>query len=91
MAEHNETPAEMRARILAAAMLRKPDKDGYRYYSSTSSGWTNSVNIDAPKNKRWRARHPDFGDKFFSHPDDILAFTSKLLATLAMAALRLNR
>ncbi len=86
-----ETPEDIRARMLVNAMKRKPDADGYRYYSQTSSGWVNSVNIDAPKSKRWRARHEDFGEKYFDDPNKILNFTLRHVTTLAAELVKAMR
>ena len=51
----------------------------YKYYSQTSSGWTISTDPKAPKNKRWRAKHPRWGEKFFAEHDQVLDFTLRHL------------
>jgi hypothetical protein len=52
---------------------------GYKYYSNTSSGWTISTNPKAALHKRWRAVHPDHGERFFKEHDEILPFTVGLM------------
>src|SRR4029077_5156079 len=51
--------------------------DNYQYYSHTSSGWTISTDPDAAPDKRWRAVHPVYGERFFAEHDDILCFTAR--------------
>jgi len=52
-----------------------PERGSYREYSRTSSGWIISTNKQAMSDKRWRAVHPVYGEKFFAQHDDILKFT----------------
>jgi hypothetical protein len=52
---------------------------GYTYYSNTSSGWTISTDPEAAQGKRWRAVHPDYGERFFATHDEILPFTCQHL------------
>ena len=47
----------------------------YKYFSNTTSGWTISTDKDAPPDKRWRAVHPMWGERFFAEHDEILPFT----------------
>jgi len=47
----------------------------YKYYSQTSSGWEITTDPDAPPDKRWRAVHPEYGERFFPTHDEILPFT----------------
>ena len=49
----------------------------YKNYSRTSSGWFISTDPEAPADKRWRAWHPDHGERFFRQHDEILPFTCK--------------
>jgi len=56
--------------------------DGYKAYSATLSGWKISVNDDAPRERRWRAVHPEFGTKYFDKHDKILEYTVKRIADL---------
>jgi hypothetical protein len=55
----------------AGQMLGQPSEvpkpDGYKYHSQTSSGWEIQNNPDAPKEKRWRIVHPEYGERFFPH------------------------
>ena len=50
---------------------------GYKAYSQTGSGWFISTNPDAEPAKRWRAVHPQYGERFFAKHDDILPFTAE--------------
>jgi hypothetical protein len=49
----------------------------YKPFSQTTSGWSISVDEDAPPDKRWRAVHPVFGERFFPTHDEILEYTVK--------------
>ena len=49
----------------------------YKPFSHTSSGWAISTDPDAAPDKRWRAVHPQFGERFFAEHDEILEFTVK--------------
>ena len=53
---------------------------GYRAVSQTSSGWAISTDPAAPEDKRWRAVHPLFGERFFDARHKILEFTVKHMA-----------
>jgi len=50
-------------------------REGYKYFSQTTSGWEISTSEKAAPDKRWRAEHPEFGIKYFREHDDILNFT----------------
>lgn len=54
--------------------------DEYKLFSHTSSGWSISENRRAPRDRRWRAQHPVYGEKFFAEHDDILPFTCQHMA-----------
>jgi hypothetical protein len=47
----------------------------YEHFSNTTSGWSISTDPDAAPEKRWRAVHDQFGEKFFAEHEDILKFT----------------
>jgi hypothetical protein len=51
--------------------------DGYKAYSLTTSGWSISVNDDAPADKRWRIVHELYGTRYFDNHDEIMEFTVK--------------
>lgn len=49
-----------------------PERGSYHEFSRTASGWVISTNKQAMSDKRWRAVHPIFGEKFFPTHDEIL-------------------
>jgi hypothetical protein len=54
--------------------------DGYKYYSQTMSGWVISTDPKAAPEKRWRAVHPEMGERFFAEHDQILDMTVQIMA-----------
>lgn len=47
----------------------------YKYYSQTSSGWLIETDPNADPDRRWRATHQQFGERFFDEHDKILEYT----------------
>jgi hypothetical protein len=52
----------------------------YKNFSWTSSGWAISHDPEAEPDKRWRAVHQQFGERFFARHDDVLKFTVSHMA-----------
>jgi len=52
----------------------------YKHFSNTTSGWEIGEDVDAPPDKRWRATHERYGEKFFANHSDILPFTTRNMA-----------
>jgi hypothetical protein len=53
--------------------------DGYTYYSQMGSGWVISTNPKAEPERRWRAVHPQFGERFFKTHDEIPTFAVEFM------------
>jgi len=49
----------------------------YKPYSQTTSGWSISTDPKAEKARRWRAVHPEFGERFYATHDEVLPDVAK--------------
>ena len=61
------------------AQVNHPSEDSgtYKHFSHTSSGWEISNDPNAQRDLRWRAVHPEYGERFFAEHDEILPFTCR--------------